>query len=241
MNDFSHSLCYLFTELLLQNKHREKNIPMSVPALAKMGGGVRTRPLRRGGDYDRLNVRQKMFCDLLLADPEFNATKAAKAAGFKTPAHMAKKLLANKTINKIIGKHIHERLVVIQMSADDVLQKLWQVLNLDPLVLFEKKGKNYEVKDLELVPLEIRQCIKGIKARTRHLKDGSKETAIEIEFMSKDSALNHALKHFGLVAPDGQVNVNVGPTFQDLLVATEENRGKVIDAKFIANKVSEGN
>jgi hypothetical protein len=180
-----------------------------------------------------------MFCDLLLADPEFNATKAAKEAGFKAPQAMSRKLLANKTINKIIGKHIHERLVQIQMSADDVLQKLWQVLNLDPLILFTKKGSAYEVKDLELVPEEIRRCISKIKTRTRHLKDGSKETYFELEFMSKDSALNHALKHFGLVAPDGQVNVNVGPSFQDLLEATEKSRGKVIDAEFITKKVNE--
>lgn len=197
-------------------------------------------PMRRGGDYDKLTVKQKLFCDELLADPEFNVTRAAKAAGYKQSSLAACRVLQNETIRRIIGKHLHERLERAQLRAEDVLRILWQVITLDPIDVFEKSGNCWVVKDLDLIPAEIRQCITKIRTRTRVLKDKSKEQHVEVEFMSKDLALSHALKHFGLVGADGSTtNVNVEISFQDMLDQAEKSRGvKVIDAQFIAERAT---
>ncbi len=200
------------------------------------------RPMRRGGDYDKLTVKQKLFCDELLADPEFNVSRAARKAGYAKGGPTGHKLVQNKIIARIIGKHIQERLEAAQLSADDVLRILFNVLTLDPIDIMEKAGNCWIVKDLDRIPKSMRQCITKIRSRTSYRQDKTRETTIEVEFMSKDAALSHAMKHFGLIGPDGNTtNVNVGITFQDLLTRAEEARstGRVIDAKFIEQRVEE--
>lgn len=199
-------------------------------------------PTRRGGNYDKLTPRQRMFCDSILADPSFNAVKAAAAAGYKAPDQSAAKLLRQKRIQAIIGKHIHERLTNFQWTAQDVLNHLANALFLDPLELFNKVGKNsYEIRNLEDIPIEIRRCIEKIKTRTRVLPDRTRETIIEIGLMSKTALMNHALKHFGLVSPDEKnVNVDVQVTFQQALERIESQRkSNVVDADFIRRHVEE--
>lgn len=200
------------------------------------------RPMRRGGDYDKLTTKQKIFCDEILADPEFNGTRAARKAGYRTANVAANRCFHNPIISRIIGKHVHERLQATGLSADEVLLKLFTIITFDPVDCMEKRGNHWVVKDLSDIPPAIRQCITKIRTRTRILKDKTREVTIELEFMSKDQALTHAMKHFGLLGPDGNTtNINVGITFQDLLKRAEEARvhGKVIDAAFIAERVDE--
>lgn len=206
--------------------------------------GLKTVPVRRGANYDKLTVKQKLFCDAILADPSFNSVAAARAAGYRVPHGAAARLLRQKRIQAIIGKHIHERLSNLQLNAEDVLRHLTTALFLDPLELMNKVGANrYEVRNLEDVPLEIRRCITKMKCRTRVHQDHSRETIIEIELMSKDACMSHALKHFGLISPDGHTtNVNIGISFQDLLERAEQSRndnGRVVDAEFIRHLAEE--
>jgi hypothetical protein len=111
-------------------------------------------------------------------------------------------------------------------------------LFLDPINVFEPTGNGtYLVKDLEDIPEEIRRCITKIKCKTRSTGNDTTETVIEIEFMSKDAALQAAMKHLGLVEVDGtQVNVNVaGNILSTLLTEVEQNK-LVIDTDFIESK-----
>ena len=77
------------------------------------------------------------------------------------------------------------------------------------------------VKSLDDIPVEARRCITKLKVTTRVTQDGDTETTIDIELMSQDAALTNAMKHLGLMAPDGSsINLNVG----GLAVTWEELR-----------------
>ncbi len=192
------------------------------------------QPRKSGGDIDKLNPQQRMFVEYLLADESFNATAAAKKAGYKVPQQRAWKLLKTQRIKAIIGKALGERITRCQLTADAVLEHLRTALFLDPLDLFEKTGKNtYLIRNLEDVPEDVRRCITKLKCKTTTV--GKKtDVYIEIELMSKDSALVNAMKHLMLLDPDqSQVNVNVnGVDLKSLLQRVEENRN-VIDGKVI--------
>lgn len=208
-------------------------------------GGIKIPESKQRGSYKKLNIRQRIFCDELLADESFNATEAARKAGYKYPKASAQSLIDNENIRKIIGRHVYDRLCKLGYTAEDVLHKLWTILALDPLEAFEKVDDHYEVKNLEDIPKPIRQCITQVKSTVRHFVDGSKEQRMEVHFMSKDKALEYAMKHFGLISPDvhqhkHQTNVNVKMSFQDALEQIENQRngnGKVIDERMIEEKV----
>lgn len=69
---------------------------------------------------DSLTVKQRLFVEAYIADP--NATKAAKLAGYseKTAYSYGQQLLKNLEIQKALG----ERITQATMSADEVLAEL---------------------------------------------------------------------------------------------------------------------
>lgn len=208
-------------------------------------GSTRMQPRKQGvADKTRLNPMQRMFVEALLADPKFNATAAAKKAGYRSPAAMGNKLVKNKVVQAWIGKAINERIREYKLDAKSVLQHLTTALFLDPLDLFEpaEKAGVYRVRSLDEVPQEIRRCISKIKCKTRTDKKGNVDTYVEIELMSKDAALPLALKHLGLIGPDGgpvtNINVEGNILIEQLLQQVEQERN-VIDTKFIESKGEE--
>lgn len=180
----------------------------------------------------------------LLANEKMNATEAAKKAGYKQPSTMANRLLLRPDIKAIIGKAVNERITRCQLTADAVLQHLANALFLDPLELFEKTEEGgYLVRALEDIPIEVRRCITKIKQRSRSVggRDGEAtvETYLEVELMSKDSALVNAMKHLMLINPDQNLNVNVGGLDLKALLDRVENERKVVDGSVI-RKIAEG-
>lgn len=196
-------------------------------------GSKYIQPRKKGIDPGKLSPNQRMFCEYLMADPQFNGTAAARRAGYKNPGIAATKLMKSKAVRATIGKALQERITRCRLEADAVLEHLRVALYLDPLDLFEQlPNGRFLVKRLEDVPEEARRCITKLKCRNRKLKDGE-ETLIEVELMSKDAAMTNALKHLGLVEPAGtQVSVSVGLDLRALLERAESERN-VIDGKVI--------
>lgn len=185
----------------------------------------------RGADWKKLNAMQRTFVECLLADETFNATRAAKRAGYKAPAQAASKLMSQRSVRAIIGKALKQRLDRLRLEADDVLMHLQTALFLDPAEVFRKTPiGTWEVRPLDEIPQEIRRCITKIKQRTKFYEK-YEEVTTELEFMSKDAALTNALKHLGLVGGD-QYNVRVGIDLSQLVEKLEERRN-VIDGDVI--------
>ena len=199
------------------------------------------QPSKTGAKTDKLPVRVQTFIAELLADKDFNLTRAARKAGYKYPSQYSTKLINDPRVRKAVGKALAKRLERIEITGEEVLEHLRQALFLDPLDLFEPVGNgNYVIRDLQDIPIEVRRCI--TKMKTKQVKRGNKtETYIEVELMNKDQALQAAMKHLGLVEPD-QTNVNVNVAAIDLrglLDEIESNRDNVVDGKVI-ERIAEG-
>lgn len=196
-------------------------------------GSKLIQPRKRGSRGNDLTPNQRLFVEYLMADEGFNPTRAARAAGYKQPKLAGQKNLRNPAIAAMIGKVLQERINGCKLTAKDVLNHLATALFMDPMDLFESTGRGtFIVKDLQEIPPEVRRCISKLKCRTRSTDDGV-ETYVEIELMSKDSALTNAMKHLGLVSIDPQVNVNVGGDVILKLLQDAEQQRTVIDTKFI--------
>ena len=127
-----------------------------------------------------------------------------------------------------------QRLERGQLSQDDVLAHLKEILFLDPIHLFESNGSGeLRIRPLKDIPIAIRRCISKIKTKTTYnTKTEEKYVETEIELMSKDNALNLAMKHLGLILADPKINVGVVSEdfLADLLLRVEQAEN-VIDVK----------
>lgn len=198
----------------------------------------RIQPSKRGASDKDLTPNQRLFVESLLADEKFNATRAAKAAGYKNPSHAVTQLLSKPAIAAIIGKAIYKRSEKLGLKAEDVLEHLANVLYLDPIELFEQGDDgSFRVKTLDEIPAHIRRCITKLKCKVRTTDIGS-ESYIEIELMSKDQALPLVMKHLGIISPEGNaVNVNVGQDIVAALLRQVEQDRRVIDTQFVEAKL----
>ena len=198
------------------------------------------QPRRNGASSKKLNPMQRAFVQELLADEKFNATAAARRAGYKQPTQASNKLLSKREVQAILGKEIRLRIERMQLKADDVLEHLRTALFLDPLQLFDEDDDgNLTVKSLEEIPEAVRRCITKLKVKVRQTKR-STDTTFELELMSKDAALTNAMKHLGLISADNLNFVNVGPVdLREVLDRVEEERANVIDGAVI-KRLAEG-
>jgi len=200
------------------------------------------QPKKKGGNVKRLNPMQRLFVENLLADEQFNPTVAARKAGYKAPSVAANKLMKQPVVRSMIGKALQDRINRVQIDARSVLKHLAEALFLDPLELFDEyEDGGLLLKKLTDMPIAVRRCITKMKTRTKKQRRGDAETTVEIEFMSKDSALTNAMKHLGLVSPDNNVNNNLivdAGFLGDLLRKVEQERSAgIVDARFIEDQV----
>lgn len=199
------------------------------------------QPRTRGSNISKLPAMMRMFVEELMADEQFNATTAARKAGYKRPGHQAVKLLKDRRVQAILGKALQERITRCRLTADEVLEHLRQALFLDPLELFERTPEGgFLVRSLEDIPVEVRRCITKIKQRQRIVGEGV-ETYVEVELMSKDAALQSAMKHLGLMKGEGtDINLNVaGIDLAALVDRLEQERRNTIDGIAI-KRIAEG-
>lgn len=141
-----------------------------------------------------LTEQQRAFIDALLADPAFNVTAAAKAAGYGTPNKSGWALMRKPHVQKALAEAIKKREETNDLKKTEVLQFLRAALLQSPLHLF-KAGKNGEwtVKDLKEIPTQYGPLIEKIAIG----KDGE----ISIQLVSKGRALDACMKHLGLYKP----------------------------------------
>uniref|UniRef100_UPI003561EBE9 terminase small subunit n=1 Tax=Psychrobacter sp. TaxID=56811 RepID=UPI003561EBE9 len=78
-----------------------------------------------------LEPRQQVFVDEYIID--FNATRAAKAAGYSetSAASIGSENLTKPNIDKAVNKAIADRRRRLRIDADTVLWKWWQIANAD--------------------------------------------------------------------------------------------------------------
>jgi hypothetical protein len=185
-----------------------------------------------------------MFVLHLLADPGFNATKAAHKAGYKNPRKSSQQLMDHPVIKAAVGREIGDRAHRLKLDADDVLLQLKSALKIKPLVdLFDKGDDGHLIlKDRDDIPDSIHEVIEEVKERTKYTKDGDKIVELEIRTMNKTAMMGLIMKHLGLLEkPEEEQERRMDEEVVRFLLDEVENRSNIIDAEVIERKVTDGN
>lgn len=157
-----------------------------------------------------LTLQQKDFVKHLIADPKFDCQAAAKQAGYANPKQAGSRLLTLAPISVEVANAIKRRADRLEFTADEILLRLKTLLEVDITYIYDDAGFTTMDKIKDLPPM-IRQCITKIKAFRKWDidEDGNKNyyNELEVEWMSKDAAMQLAMKHFGLLQPE--INVMV--------------------------------
>ena len=140
--------------------------------------------------------RQRVFVEEYLQC--WNATEAAKRAGYAHPNKQGPRLLVNVGISEIITKRIAEK----AMSADEVLLRLGDMARGDIGKFMDIESMSFNLALENAKELGLTHLIKKVKQRTTitQKKDGDEEENhwIELELHDSQSALVHLGKHHKL-------------------------------------------
>jgi phage terminase small subunit len=164
----------------------------------------------RLADASVLTDKERIFCAEYLAN-NMEATKAFDVAfpgKRKSNGHAyVTQLLKKPSIRAYLGSILQARLERAGLTAERILHRLECAIFLDPLDLYQPGDVDgvYELKPLDEIPREARRCITKCKTRVRETECGMDVTT-EIEFMSKDKAVELAMKYLGLLR---ETNVSI--------------------------------
>lgn len=141
-----------------------------------------------------MTPKQQRFCEEYLVD--LNATQAAIRAGYsaKTARRIASENLTKPDIAKRIDKLTGERSQRIGRDADDVIRRLWQIVEADVTDAFSADG-------LPVNPTDIPE---RLKAALASIKLGD---SFEIKTNDRLKALELLGKHYGLFVDRSEVDV----------------------------------
>ena len=168
---------------------------------------------KRGADVNRLPVQMQKFVGELLADKSFNATNAARKAGYAHPSVAANKLMKNPIVLAHIGKAIHRREVRTEVTQDKVIKELAIVAFSNAQELFDK---NDAIKAVKSMDENTARAIQSIKIS--YTTEGSREEPVEVKhvevrFWSKTEALKMLAAHLGMTTDrlkmDGEIKIRL--------------------------------
>ena len=162
----------------------------------------RTELMSYGVNESRLNDKQRHFVMEYLVDS--NGSRAAESAGYSTPSVAASKLLKKPLIARAIGRAQQITVQNLGLDAEEVLYNLWCCVTRSLDDFIDENGKI--INDVKELTDRAKRSIDGIEQTVtiRHLDDGSSVETIrnKLRLVSKASALDMAMKHKGLFAPD---------------------------------------
>lgn len=153
-----------------------------------------------------LSDQQKRFCEEYIID--FNGTRAATKAGYKSAKTQASRLLSQDNIQQYVQKLISERSERVKVTADDV------VYELSKLALVNVEDLYCEITG-ELLPIsemneKAKAAISSLETKSIRVgKDSYKKVKVAKTY-SKEKALELLGKHLGIYEIDNkQKNQNI--------------------------------
>lgn len=149
-----------------------------------------------------LGPKQSRFVAEYLVD--LNATQAAIRAGYsKRTAHsQGPRLLENVEVAAAVQAALKRRADRVEVKQDDVLRELLRIMNSDIADAFNADGS---LKPIHEIPEETRRAISAVEVDElwgpREDGEGREQKGWtkKIKFWSKDSAIEKAMKHLGLL------------------------------------------
>ena len=168
---------------------------------------AKTELMNRGINLQRVPDQWFKFACVYVRDGGANARQAAIEAGYseKTAAVRAVKILKDPRMKSLVGKMLKEQRDKFTIEADEILWHLWACASRNGKDFVDEKGHllltSQNINDL---PDEVTAAIDSIKQKrkTYATEDGDVvEIETELKLVSKAAALDMAMKHKGLFAP----------------------------------------
>jgi len=168
-----------------------------------------TTKLRKNGTSPkRVSDKWRKFIAEYLTD--YNATRSAIAAGYskKCADVTACRLLKNPLIAAEIGKQERVTQERYQATREDILEQLAYCATRTSGDFVDEKGR---VLPLHKLGRRAQQAVDGIKQKVRRwvTSDGEEveEVETELKLVPKGQAIEMAMKHHGLFAPEKHDNL----------------------------------
>ena len=164
-----------------------------------------------------MNARQQRFVEEYLVD--LNATEAAKRAGYsaKTARFIGAENLTKPNIAAAIAVEQDARAARVQVRADEVLRELIAIVRTNPSRFTTDVEGNLALVDAN--DTESWRAVASVKQKTRFIpqkdSDDIVEREIEYKLWDKNSAIDKAMRHLGILSTE--VNVNLSAVEQFLL------------------------
>lgn len=192
--------------------------------------------LALSGDCRGLTDKQRRFVAEYTID--YNATRAAKVAGYKNPKAQGAVLLKKTAIARAIGKIQKGNLEEAILSKEEIIAELSTIAMRDPLDMCNEEGI-FVIDDMRKIPADIRRAIDGIRVKQRYDDEGNViGQEFELKLVGKATAFRMLMEHFGMFAPQKH-EISVGPIDWENLFDETQQDTDVIDAEI--NKVRDSN
>ncbi len=158
---------------------------------------ARPRP-KPGTSAAAAQARRKRFVEEYVGNGG-NGTMAAKAVGYseKTAHSAAHRLLKDAEIVAAIKRRRAELQKKYELSAEDTVQKLAQMVHFDVSTLYDETNR---LKPVHLWPPEAASCVQGIEAGPLGV--------MKVKTIGRLDAVVAAMKHFGQFEKDNRQRVS---------------------------------
>lgn len=156
---------------------------------------ARTDLSNRGSNI--LTDKQRMFVAEYLID--FNATRAAKAVGYKNPNKTGSLLLKQPAVVRALGKAQKDMLLEKKLTKEIVLTQLLYLVTRNAMDFADENGML--TTDLTKLNQRALESIDGIEQIHYIDEEGHNCTKTKLKLTPKMSAIEAAMKHLSLFAP----------------------------------------
>ena len=177
-----------------------------------------------------LNDKQTIFVKEYLADSSYDATAAARKAGYKHPQQAAGRLMKQKRIVALISNDHLKRQKRCGLDADGVWKYISGLLQMNPFDYFLLSEKGYWViEDPKKLPNEIAQFVEAFELEETVIDD-EKHIRYMVKLISKTAALALAVKVQMVEQHEVKVEHTMG---WDSLLGRKGDEINVIEARLL--------
>lgn len=140
--------------------------------------------------------RQSMFVEHLLCAAKWNATKAAKLAGYseKTAYTQGPAQLRNPSVCKYLRKRIDDRRRRLEVKQDKLIEAMAAIALFKPSEFVDVKNGTIIVKDLADIPLGIQGAVRSYEPVFSKWGQG-----IKVRFSDPIAATKLLMQHLGML------------------------------------------
>lgn len=184
---------------------------------------------KNGSNLKKMTDKERAFCLEYMVD--YQGTRSVIAAGYskKGASVMAIKLLKRSHIKAYLGKAQRLQREERKVDSDEILDHLVSCVTRDGKDFVDEHGK-LRVNMNEL-PDNVTRAVDGIKQKRKvyTYEDGTtvEEIETELKLVPKAAALDMAMKHKGLFAPEEHKVLSTTVDWDKLLEAGERGNGYV--------------